>query len=78
MNPDLEWLARLTPEEFRETFRGSPVKRAKRSGLLRNVAIAMGNSGDQRFADVLRQLSNDEDPLVAEAARWGLKQVDSG
>jgi len=77
VNPDLEWLARLTPEEFRETFRGSPVKRAKRSGLLRNVAIAMGNSGDKRFAEILRQLAGDDDPLVAEAARWALKALSS-
>ena len=77
VNPDLEWLARLTPEEFRETFRGSPVKRAKRSGLLRNVAIAIGNSGDARFVDALRQLCNDEDPTVSEHARWALKKVHS-
>jgi len=78
VNPDLEWLARLTPEEFREMFRGSPVKRAKRRSLLRNVAIAMANSGDKRFEQVLRELSEDEDPVVAEHARWGMKLVNSG
>jgi len=78
VNPDLEWLARLTPEEFRETFRGSPVKRAKRSGLLRNVAIAMGNSGDTRFLEVLKVLSEDEDPIVAQHAGWAIKALVSG
>src|ERR1700743_3357917 len=38
INPALEWLASLTPEEFNQKFRGSPVKRTKRNGLLRNVA----------------------------------------
>jgi len=76
VNPDLEWLARLTPEEFRETFRGSPIKRAKRSGLLRNVAIAMGNSGEKRFVEILQQLSQDEDPIVVEHARWALERLE--
>ena len=56
MNPDLEWLAQLSVEEFREMFRGSPVKRAKLSGLRRNVVIAMANSGDERFLPILQQL----------------------
>ena len=75
VNPDLEWLARLTPAEFRELFRGSPVKRAKRGGLLRNVVVAMANSGDVRFLELLRQLSRDEDPLIAEHARWAVKKL---
>jgi len=78
VNPDLEQLARLTPEEFRETLRGSPVKRAKRSGLLRNVAVAMANSGDARFVEVLQQLCNDEDPMIAEHARWAMQQLGGG
>ncbi len=75
VNPDLEWLARLTLEEFRETFRGSPVKRAKRSGLLRNVILAMANSGERRFLEILQQLSQDEDAVVAEHARWALGRL---
>jgi epoxyqueuosine reductase len=75
VNPELEWLARLTPEEFRETFRGSPVKRAKLTGLLRNAAIAMGNSGDKRFLELLRKLSEDEDPVVAEHACWATAKI---
>jgi epoxyqueuosine reductase len=75
VNPELEWMAQLTLEEFRETFRGSPVKRAKLTGLLRNAAIAMGNSGDKRFLEVLKELSEDEDPVVAEHARWATAKI---
>ena len=75
VNPDLEWLAGLSPEEFREVFRGSPVKRAKYAGMRRNIAVAMGNSGDQRFVPALEKLARDEDKNVAEHARWGLRRV---
>ncbi len=75
VNPELEWLANLSIEQFREAFRGSPVKRARYSGLRRNVAVAMGNSGDARFLPLLQQLSQDEDARVAEHARWGLAQL---
>jgi epoxyqueuosine reductase len=75
VNPDLEWLSQLSGEEFRELFRGSPVKRAKLNGLRRNVAIAMGNSGNQRFLKILKQLSVDEDSVVAEHACWALEHL---
>jgi epoxyqueuosine reductase len=70
VNPALEWLAEITNEEFRETFRGSALLRAKRSGLRRNAVIAMGNSGDRRFGPLLETLKNDEDEVVAESAAW--------
>ena len=69
VNPDLEWLAGFTSEQFREEFRGSPIKRARLAGLLRNVAIAMGNSGDDRCLPTLDLLAGHEDESVAEAAR---------
>ena len=75
VNPALEWLAEMTGEEFHETFRGSPVRRAKRSGLRRNAVIAMGNSGDPRFKPVLGHLTKDEDPIVAEHARWAQQKL---
>ena len=71
--PISQWLAQLSQEEFREIFRGSPVKRARFSGLRRNVAIAMANSGEERFLILLEELSQDEDAVVAEHARWGLR-----
>ncbi len=75
VNPELEWLARLRPEQFREVFRGTPVKRAKLAGLLRNVAIAMGNSGEPDFLPALAQLASHEDHAVADAARWAAERL---
>ena len=75
VNPALEWLAEMTAEEFRERFRGSPIRRTKRTGVRRNAAIAMGNSGDRRFVPVLQKLATDEDPALADAARWAAKKL---
>ncbi|HXY49868.1 MAG TPA: tRNA epoxyqueuosine(34) reductase QueG [Terriglobales bacterium] len=75
VNPALEWLAEMTADEFRQKFRGSPVRRAKLSGLRRNTVIAMGNSGNRQFVGKLERLQADADPVVAESARWALKQV---
>lgn len=75
VNPALEWLAGMTEEEFREKFRGSAVKRAKRSGLRRNAVIAMGNSGEQRFTSILEKLKTDKDAVVAESAEWAAKRL---
>ena len=69
-NPALAWLAEMTPEEFRETFRGSPIRRTKHSGLRRNTAIAMGNSRKPEFLSQLEKLALDPDESVAESARW--------
>ncbi|HEV3201361.1 MAG TPA: tRNA epoxyqueuosine(34) reductase QueG [Bryobacteraceae bacterium] len=73
--PPLEKLARLTEQEFRSMFQGTPVTRARYSGFLRNVAIAMGNQGLERFRRPLEKLAASPDPLVAEHARWGLRQL---
>jgi len=71
-NPALAWLASLSEDEFRSAFRGSPIRRAKRSGLRRNAVVAMGNSGDRGFVPLLQQLAQDADPVVAEHAEWAL------
>jgi len=78
VNPALEWLAEMCPEEFRAVFRGSPVRRAKRSGLRRNAVIAMGNSGDAKFIPALNKLSEDSDRVVAEHAVWALRRLEQG
>ena len=75
VNPALDWLAEMQPEEFRSVFRGSPVRRAKLSGLRRNAVIAMGNSGDQKFVPTLKKLAGDADPVVAEHAKWALDHL---
>lgn len=78
VNPALEWLASMTPDEFRETFRKSSIKRTKLNGLRRNVVTAMGNSGRLEFVPRLRELANDKDPAVAEHARWALRRLQEG
>ncbi len=75
-SPSLARLAEMSVEEFRETFRRSPVKRAKYSGVRRNVAIAMGNSGNLEFAIHLRKLAADDDPSVAQHAQWALQRLE--
>ncbi|MFB3815361.1 MAG: tRNA epoxyqueuosine(34) reductase QueG [Terriglobales bacterium] len=75
VGPSLEWLATISEEDFRQTFRGSPIKRAKRTGLRRNAVVAMGNSGDRRFLPLLRQLAEDPDPIVAGHAKWAIEQL---
>jgi epoxyqueuosine reductase len=75
VNPALTWLGEMSVEDFRETFRGSPIRRTKRSGLRRNAAIAMGNSGDQNFLPVLDRLAEEDDESVAESARWAKAQL---
>jgi len=75
VNPALEWLAAMDAEQFRDTFRGSPVRRAKLSGVRRNAVVAMGNSGDRRFLPLLEKLGQDDDPVVAEHARWAAKHL---
>ena len=75
INPALEWLARLTAEEFREKFRHSAMRRTQRNGLRRNAVIAMGNSGDQYFLPLLDHLTKDEDPIIAEHAGWSANKL---
>lgn len=75
VNPALEWLAQISEEEFHEKFRKSPVRRAKRSGLRRNAAVAMGNSRNKKFLPLLQELSADKDRSVAEHAYWAAKKI---
>jgi epoxyqueuosine reductase len=74
--PRFDELARLDAEAFSLRFRRSPVKRAKRRGLLRNVAVAIGNAGRAEHRALLERLTQDKDPLVAEHARWGLARLE--
>ncbi len=63
----------LTPAEFAKKFKGSPVKRAKRRGYLRNAAVAAGNSSDKKVIPALIQaLCSDPEPLVRGHAAWAL------
>jgi epoxyqueuosine reductase len=73
--PELRDLASVDATTFAERFRRNPIKRAKRRGLLRNVAVAMGNSGDPGHRPALEKLATDEDPLVREHAGWALGRL---
>jgi epoxyqueuosine reductase len=73
--PHLKDLARMTLDEFRQATIRSPIKRAKFEGLLRNVAIAMGNSGDPDMVGPLEELLNAESPVVRRHAGWSLSQI---
>jgi epoxyqueuosine reductase len=76
VNPALDWLAGMDAAEFRRWFKGSPVERTRRKSLHRNVAIAMGNSGDPRFIAQLESWAAIDDPVLAEAAAWAIKRLD--
>ncbi|MCP3462198.1 tRNA epoxyqueuosine(34) reductase QueG [Bradyrhizobium sp. CCGUVB23] len=73
--PDLAELARLDDAAFRALFTKSPVKRIGRDRFLRNVLIAIGNSGDAALAEEARRLLDDASPLVRGAAVWALGQL---
>lgn len=73
--PKLNDLAFMTEEEFRERFRRSPIRRAKYHGLLRNVAVALGNWGSEDALPALHHLEQHTHPLVREHAQWAMKRV---
>lgn len=75
INPSLEWLASMDGAAFNRSFRGSPLERTGRKRVQRNVAIAMGNSGDARYIPKLREWAGGEEPMLAEAARWALDRL---
>jgi len=68
--PRLSALAALDDAGFRAMFSGSPVKRIGRNRFVRNVLIAIGNSGDPSLRPTAERLQSDPDPVVAEAAAW--------
>jgi epoxyqueuosine reductase len=75
---DLHSVLELDDQAFRQTFRGSPVKRAKRRGLARNAALALGNQGQASARPALeRAAASDPEALVREAATWSLACLDA-
>jgi epoxyqueuosine reductase len=73
--PRLTELLALDDVAFRARFRGTPVMRAKRRGLVRNACVAAGNSGDRSLVPALTTLLADDEPLVREHAAWALERL---
>ncbi len=72
---DLSDLLGLTEARYSELFRGSPMKRARRDGLRRNAATAMGNRRDPRYVEPLAVALTDESPTVRSHAAWALGRI---
>jgi len=77
VNPALEWLAAMDEQSWERVFNGSPVRRAGFLGMRRNIAIAMGNSGEEGFKSHLREWAESEDEGLRAAARWALGKLTS-
>ncbi len=75
--PLLADLVTLDDAAFREVFAGSPIKRTGRDRFVRNVLIAMGNSGDAGYLPLIRDRLSDASPLVRAMAVWALGQLGS-
>ena len=73
--PELIPLLSMTQEDFSTRFKGSPIKRAKRRGLLRNVAVALGNRGDRDAVPALAAALHDPEPLVRAHVAWALGRL---
>jgi epoxyqueuosine reductase len=72
-----EW-AEMSPEQFRSRFGSTAVERSRYQGFLRNVAVALGNSGDRKFLEPLRRLARHEDEVVREHAEWAIRRIEAG
>jgi len=78
VNPALDWLAEMDNREFKRRFKGSPLERTGRKRLLRNVAIAMGNSGEDQFLPQLDAWAGtQDDPVLNEMAEWARSRIKS-
>ncbi len=73
--PDLIELLQLDEAGFKSRFAGTPMMRTKRRGLLRNVCVALGNTGDATALPHLRKAAADPEPLIAEHARWAMDRI---
>ena len=75
--PDLLELLALDEAGFNRRFAGTPIVRTRRRGLLRNVCVALGNTGSEECLPALQRAANDPEPLVSEHARWAVEQIEA-
>ena len=75
LTPKLLSLIGMTQQEFSRRFKGSPIKRTKRRGFLRNVLVAIGNWGEPRAVPALKDVLADDEPLVRSHAAWALGKI---
>ncbi len=80
--PNLEWLASLDEPEFKKLFQGSPIKRTKWRGLVRNACIALGNASytgetgaRERVLTLLSSVASSEDSVISESAQWAVSRI---
>ena len=72
---DLVELLALDEEGFKARFKGTPMQRTRRRGMLRNAAVALGNIGDATAIPALERAAADQETLIAEHANWALGEV---
>jgi epoxyqueuosine reductase len=65
----------LDETAFRTRFKGTPIWRTKRRGLLRNVAVALGNWGSEEALPALERALHDPEPLIREHAAWAVERI---
>ena len=73
--PELIQLLSLDDKGFKSRFKASPILRTKRRGLLRNVCVALGNTGNASVLPALEKASRDSEPLIAEHAHWAIGEI---
>ena len=76
LRPSLQWILDLDEQSWREATRKTALRRARYRGLIRNVLVAAGNSGDRSLAGSIQRHTESSDPLLAEHARWALARLD--
>lgn len=76
--PRLLDLIGLDEDAFRARFKGTPLTRPKRRGLLRNVAVALGNWGSPEALPALERARRDPEPLIREHAEWAIARIEGG
>lgn len=76
-SPDLIELLQLDEAGFKARFAGSPILRTKRRGFLRNVCVALGNTGDEGALPYLQKAAVDKEALIAEHAQWAIQEIEA-